>query len=288
MPPSQNPVHIDDMRCKRCGACVQECPAARFHDYVSLTQVGMAECLACGHCIAVCVSQAVTHTQFDASEMSALPTDTCRISDVLAARRSIRHYLSHPVAREHLDALVQTMRHAPSGMNSRPVQALVITDAQLLAEVSAQTMAMYRQLTRLVRTPLGRLLLRAVAGREAVNRLQSALPELTAMLRQHVAGHDPVLHSAPALLLLHAARTGPCGHDDCLLAAMSAMLTAPSLGLGTCMIGFVLPAFQRLAQLRVRIGLPAGHEVYAVLTVGYPGVRYQAIPPRPAVPVQWR
>lgn len=285
---SQNPVQIDDARCVHCGACVLECPAAHFHGYASLTQVGAAECIACGHCVAVCAPQAVTHAQFDAGDVQTLPTDTCRVEDMLAARRSVRHYLPRPVAKEQLDALVQAMRYAASGMNARPVRAMVITDGELLAEITTQTMAMYRSLVRLAGTAVGRLLLRVIAGREAVTRLQAALPELAAMLHQPAKGNDPVLHNAPALLILHAARTSPCGHDDCLLAAMAVMLSAPSLGLGSCMIGFVLPAFQRLAKLRAQIGLPAGHEVYAVLTVGHPGVHYHGIPPRSAVSVQWR
>lgn len=199
----------------------------------------------------------------------------------------MRRFASRPVTAEHWELLREAMRHAPSGMNVRPVQAVVVTDPVIMREIAAQTVAMLRLPVRLLRTPVGRLLLRIVVGKAAAGQLRTVAPELRAIMGHQAAGGDPVLHGAPGLLILHAARTSPTGHEDCQFAAMSAMLAAPSVGLGTCPIGFVVQGFARVARLRQRIALPDGDEVYAVLAVGYPATTFRTVPTRPEVPVRW-
>ncbi|HEX2951004.1 MAG TPA: nitroreductase family protein, partial [Armatimonadota bacterium] len=117
--------------------------------------------------------------------------------------------------------------------------------------------------------------------------LRAAIPELHALSVQQRSGKDPILHQAPGILVLHATQSSPTGHDDCLLTAMAAMLAAPARGLGTCMIGFALIAFQQQRSLRTLIGIPENHHVYAVIAVGYAATHFRGVPDQPSIPVRW-
>lgn len=282
-------VALDESRCVHCRACLHECPAARFHAYARIDQVTVEQCIGCGHCLAVCPTDVLTHASIARKALRQQPAPLTPEASFIfhANRHSTREFIRRPVETGYWQALLEAMRLAPSGMNARPVQAAIVTDPATVAAISAQTVALFRKLMRLAGTPLGRLILSLLAGREATKRLVTMLPELSTIAACADAGGDPILHNAPGVLILHADRCAPTAHDDCLLAAMAAMLHAPTLGLGTCLIGFTLPAFQRLRPLRALIDLPTGHEVYAVLAVGYPATRFLRLPPRSAIPVRW-
>jgi len=281
-------LRIDTERCIECRACNRECPICRFHHLERIEQVSAFACLRCGHCLAVCPTGAIDHPALPENECVPLssrntPDDALML---MAQRRSVRDFTDQPVARADWEALLMAMSVAPSGLNARPVHAIVTTDREILTVISAQTVAFYRQLMHFLGTPGGRLALRLVAGRSGLRRLQKSAGELTAICAQQT-GRDPILHGAPGVMLLHAPVDSPTGSMDCLLAAMHAMLFAPTLGLGTCMIGFVLPAFARVRSLQQRVGLPRGHVISAVLAVGHPATAYHRIPPRPAIPTEW-
>lgn len=51
-------------------------------------------------------------------------------------RRSIKEYRPRPVSRQHLEAIVECGRHAPSGMNRQQTTFYVITDPELLSAIT--------------------------------------------------------------------------------------------------------------------------------------------------------
>ena len=55
--------------------------------------------------------------------------------DVLMARRSVRQFTEEPVPMEVLEAIVQAGLEAPTGCNAQLRQYLIITDAQVLAQL---------------------------------------------------------------------------------------------------------------------------------------------------------
>ena len=246
-------------------------------------------CLQCGHCAAVCPTGAVRHPQFPPASLSPIADPSPEsVLHMLQARRSVRHFAERPVERQQWEALLAAMALAPSGMNARPVRAVVVTDAEKLRALTARTAGFYAGLLRMVNSPFGRLALRFAIGKEGLDSLRANALKLEALCQLVDEGEDPILYRAPGALILHAERKAVCGHDDSQLAAMAGMLAAPALGLGTCMIGFLLPAFVRVGALRALIDLPRDHEVYAVLAVGYPTVRYHSAPARPGIPVAWK
>ncbi|HEX2950159.1 MAG TPA: nitroreductase family protein [Armatimonadota bacterium] len=285
--PETYAIHVDTDLCRHCGACVRECPISRFHGYTQIDAVHREECLLCGHCLAVCPHGAISHDNMTVSRLDPAAISSAQLLQAMSQRRSVRHFAPTPVTVDDWEAILTAVRYSPTGLNGRSVQATIITDPKILDEISAQTARLAGQLVRLVRNPVGRLALMVAAGAANVTRLRAAEAELQAITARRDAGDDPILHHAPGALILHADRKSPTGHDDCVLAAMAAMLAAPSIGLGTCMIGFALIALQRIPALRTCIELPATHDVAAILAVGYPATEYHCVPLRPEIPVRW-
>ena len=282
-------IQIDAGRCRHCGACARVCPLVRFGGVTGVQEAPREYCLQCGHCAAVCPQGAVLHPAFPPESLRPAPVPSLdSVEQMLLTRRSVRHFDKRQVERAHWEALLAQMALAPSGMNARPVRATVVTDAEKLTAFTRLTGQFYDGLLLLLETPLNRLALRLAIGKDGLTRLRDNAEKLSVVCRLIREGEDPILYRAPGALILHAERTAACGHDDCQLAAMAGMLAAPALGLGTCMIGFLLPPFQRMSALRKLIQLPVSHEVYAVLAVGYPTVQYQYAPPRPGIPVTWQ
>jgi nitroreductase len=96
-------------------------------------------------------------------------------------------------------------------------------------------------------------------------------------------GEDPLFHGAPAVLLFHAPPR-ETSEADCALAAGQVTLLAPSLGLGTCHIGYASAVLRRFGRLARTFGVPADRRVYAVVALGHPAVLYPRLVPRPPIP----
>jgi nitroreductase len=56
--------------------------------------------------------------------------------DVVRARRNVRQYTEQPIAREHLERILEAGRRAPSSMNWQPWQFIAVTDRGQLIELS--------------------------------------------------------------------------------------------------------------------------------------------------------
>ena len=99
-------------------------------------------------------------------------------------------------------------------------------------------------------------------------------------------GEDPLFHDAPAVLLFHAP-DDETSEVDCALAAAQTTLLAPSLGLGTCYIGYASAVLKRFRRIARPYGIPKGHKAYVVLTVGYPDEQYLRLVPRPPLKTRY-
>lgn len=55
--------------------------------------------------------------------------------DIIFARRSIRSYQERPVEMEKIDVLLKAAMAAPSAMNIKPWEFIIVTDAQKLSDI---------------------------------------------------------------------------------------------------------------------------------------------------------
>ena len=178
----------------------------------------------------------------------------------IRGRRAVRDFTSQPISHDVLRQLVSAASWAPSAMNDQPWQFTVVTDREVLDDISDRAKAW----------------------------LLSHMPEL----RQ--AGHfrdllaDPDFHlfyHAPALAIIAVPAEQQWATEDCALAAQNLMLAAVEFGLGTCWIGFA-QAWLASEEGRNLLGLASSQIVVAPIAVGFPKASPPPVP-RKALALNW-
>ncbi len=278
----------DAGRCVACGRCRAVCPhriPTPGPDGVPAADpAAAASCILCGQCVAACPADALAHRDLDPGGFApaAEPPSAEAALGWLRGRRSVRAYRDTPVSREAVEELLEAARHAPTGHNARALGCVAVLGAAGRERLRESIVGFYRRLFAVVRNPLGRACLIPVLGRSRVRELAEALPGMARVEERLGRGEDPLFHGAPAVLLFHAPEA-ETAEVDCAAAATQVTLVAPSLGLGTCHIGYAAAVLRRFRGLARRSGVPEGHRVYAVLTLGRPAVDFGRVPPRPRV-----
>ena len=88
------------------------------------------------------------------------------------------------------------------------------------------------------------------------------------------AGLDRLFHSAPAAIVVAADKTSSCPGEDALLASQNMLLMGEALGLGSCLIGYVVEAARRDASINRLLDLDKKFQIYSVIALGHPAVKF--------------
>ena len=223
--------------------------------------------------MAVCPSGSLQHAEIAAADCTELRKELAvsaeQCEQFLRQRRSIRVYQNKPVPRERLARLIDTARCAPSGHNSQSIQWLVLDNREelrKLAGIVAEWMRwMLANMTDFAR---------AMHMDRAIERWEE--------------GKDIILRDAPALVIAHADKDDRLGPSTCTIALTYLELAATSMDLGCCWAGYFNAAATTFPPMKAALALPAGHQSYGAMMVGYPKVRYQRLPPRKPAVINWR
>ncbi len=269
---------IDQEKCKRDGICVKDCPAqvmAMTDKNAFPTPIEDAEefCINCGHCVVVCPHGALTLLTMSPDGCSPLQKDRLpgpeAMGQLLRARRSIRQYKKAPVPHDLLEDLIDTARYAPTGSNKQQVHWTVFEDPAALKRFAAMVIDFTRQ---------------NLPGIEDADMVRRMGRIITAWDN----GKDRILRGAPNLILVHSPADLPFAEADCVIALTYLELYAYAKGLGTCWGGYFTAAANFYAPLTEALRLPAGHQCYGAVMLGYPKTGYERIPQRNAPLVSWR
>jgi nitroreductase len=95
-----------------------------------------------------------------------------------------------------------------------------------------------------------------------------------------------VFYDATTLIVICAKRLGEFVTADCWLAAENLMLAACAMGLGSCCIGFALPALHT-PDVKHELGIPEGVDPVAAIIVGEPRGSTPIVPRRPPEILRW-
>lgn len=260
-------VTIDREACLKDGICVEACPFQLFRkgdDGIPVFDTECEQaCMACGHCLAVCPSGAVTLNGVTADMCapagSAPKIAEAQVFDLFKSRRSIRTYKRRPVPREMLSRLLDMTRWAPTAKNVQPVQWIMFERPETVHELAGMVVDWYRE-----------------------------TGDNPGLVTAWERGVDMIHRNAPHLAVVHADAGVIKPSENCVIAMTSLEVAATALGMGACWAGFFMNAAKRHPPLVERLDLPRHHEVYGALMIGYPKYRYPRIPPRRDAVVHWR
>lgn len=280
---------VDQDKCIMCGACIATCPTDMVRDKRGAIKISWVACIGCGHCMAICPRGAISLTEPGDGQFLPAPEAVASPEDFLALllrRRTVRRFLPEPLDRDTLERLLEAARWVPTAANCQCQELLVLTGEDAKAGLREGVVQYYRAYAE------------ALADREHPERLaqfqsgagamhEHILAAVPAFVKNIDAGRDRLLFDAPAVIVIHAARDEVLPETACDYAALAISLMAESMGLGSCITAYAHLALQALPELRARIGVPEGNQVYAVLAVGHPAEQYQLVPHRRPLRIEW-
>jgi nitroreductase/NAD-dependent dihydropyrimidine dehydrogenase PreA subunit len=282
---------VDEERCTHCGACVATCPTDMVRDKRGAIKISHVACIGCGHCMAICPEDAISLGEIEYEGVFAPMPDAAAspesLLQLLQQRRTVRRYTSEPVGRQDLERLIEATRWVPTGANCQCQQFVVMTDKAKLDHLRQGVMDYYRGYAEAMGDREHPERLASYGGGGAGEMHEHILAAVPSFVKAVDGGRDRLFFEAPAVILIHADAHEVLPEAACAFAAMALVLTAETLGLGTCITAYASMGLQALPELAREIGVPEGHEVYFVVTVGHPAERYQLVPPRHPAQVRW-
>ena len=271
-----NWVSIDQEACTVCGQCVTLCGRDCFQESEDIVEVQADEtnCNLCGHCVAICPTDAILHQKMNKGQLiefgQSEEISYEQMVEHIRKRRSHRYFQEEAVPLSDIEKLVDICRYAPTGSNVQGVEVLVITDAEKIKRLSSLTIDYFRQLIDSAEKEASELEKKGETVSAGLNFVRNR----ESMTRRHVAaweaGRDPILRSAPAVMVFHSTPQASTPKDDCVIAAHTVVLTAMTMGLETCYIGLLEMAAHGSEAVMAELDLPPGNMVYSVLIVGFP------------------
>ena len=281
-------------------------------------------CLACHNCEAVCPQQALEFPHyyrvaggrwaydFDYTKpgqgipnplmldkpvpLSQIESQLTDVEKVIYRRRSVRVYKKEPVPKELIKRVLEAGRFAPSAGNCQGWKFIVLTDRNVMNELSESTIKFLSIFTKLYQgKDPGRTALKKMLAFVKPNSIdQRPMVAIQALSTPKFGeGKLDCFFGAPAAIImlthhLHISEPelgmGICGQNM--------VLAAHSLGLGTCYVGFVSNALNldpiTKTKFRKKLGIEWPYDsVATVLTLGYPAVDLEKPVDREFPKVQW-
>ncbi|MFU2210737.1 nitroreductase family protein [Solidesulfovibrio sp. C21] len=261
-------------KCTGCGLCVAACPASLVRQKGEEPPHALAgreaHCIRCGHCVISCPTGAFHHALLPEEQFSPLKgrelPDLASLRRLLMSRRSCRNFKPQTLSHEEILALIEAVRHAPTGHNARQV-GYVVVDGPERMDVAR------------------RGVLEWIAAEVAADTPRAADLHLAGAARAMAKGRDVIFRGAPHVVVAHAPDAGITPALDAASAAAWLDIAAAAGGYGACWCGYLIFALDAHPPLGALLGMPEGHKGYAALLLGKPAIRPLAIPPRDMPPV---
>ena len=263
---------VDPNVCTRCGLCVAECPTGFLYMTEDGPVPGKSVCIACGHCISICPTKTLDSDITPRSEqvdITGEPAFTPEEGErFLRQRRSVRTYQDKEVPKEVIERLLNVARMAPTATNTQGISYIVVREKETLKQISELVFEWMKEAAKT--RPLMRLYLRTA----------------TAEIEK---GNDYYLRNTPCLVVaVGSSRDEHRTHDSGHSCLTYAELYAPTLGLGSCWVGFfeyaIADRYQPLLDL---LGIGKKEMGAGAILLGYPKYKYRNIVERAPLAVRF-
>lgn len=269
-------IEIDHHTCIKCGKCVKVCPVHIMTQETSKSEIGLQNvkfCIVCGHCVAACPTESVIHSEFPPQKVHLLHRENLptpeQVAELCRARRSNRAFLSSAVPEDYLRQIVDVAHLAPTASNGQEVGFTLVTNPELLKQISELTIEVFEETVKKVTNPLIKPFIGWVAP-----DAKRGLPKLEAVIKKYRGGYDFILREAKAVLFFHAPYTSNFGKQDANLAYQNASLMAESIGVSQFYTGYVCIAIGLDKKRKLANLLNIDGEIYAGMALGMPAFKF--------------
>jgi nitroreductase len=211
-----------------------------------------------------------------------MPFETADFIQFVRARRSHRQFKDKAIDQKDLETLADLCRYAPTGSNRQMVELDIIQDSEKLQRLSDYTVDFFEEnINRLKTSPDEKIIFQ---GRLIPPDLVETLKRVI-MARKF--GLEVIFHKAPVVMIFHCPPNVSCPKDDCVIASTTVTLAARCMGLDTCYIGLFEFAANEYEPIVKELDLPPGNQVFSVLILGYPKLKFYRTVDRKPMRVRW-
>ena len=258
-------VRVDQEKCIGCGECSLDCLAFNIVlDGDKATVKG--ECIECGHCVAMCPTDAVSIEGYDMDDVEEYDAETFKVNpeNLLRAikyRRSIRFFKEEKVKKEDLQMLLQAGRYTATAKNNQDCHFIFVQEEK--EEVKKYVWNFI--------DAMGKNVDRALLPFVAFNRRRLKNPK-----------DDYLFRNAPVVLYITSDWPLDAG-----LAAQNVETMANAMGMGALYNGYLARISDANVELKKWLGIE-DKTIKACLLLGYPDRTYRRTAPRKAANVIWK
>lgn len=158
------------------------------------------------------------------------------VEKVIMARRSIRKYTDQSISQDTLNQIIKCAIHAPSGMNKQSYEVKIINNPTLLKEIS-----------------------------DAVVKDNPKMGERD--------GFQTIFYGAPCVAFIANDTTYDCSQIDCGLLGQNMVLSAYSLGIGSCIMAMPVRFMKEspsCAPYMEKLGFSENYNFLYCIALGFP------------------
>ncbi len=193
------------------------------------------------------------------------------VEDVIYRRRSVRYYKKKQVPEYLVKRILEAGRFAPSAGNAQPWKFIVVRDPSMIQAMTDDVIKFCRRAMRLIDyIEPGREkheFLAKLTQRIMTNEFH---PVPFGAMKLIAEGKLGVWHGAPTVIVILIDSRSP-GKPllDAGIAGQNMVLTAHSMGLGTCWVSFITPLEFEL-KWRKKLGIGFPYKLATSIAIGYP------------------
>lgn len=168
------------------------------------------------------------------------------VQQVIMSRRSIRQFHDQPISRDTLDQILRCGINAPSGQNRQAYEIRVVDDPALLSQITDAVLADHPGMT----------------------------PQ---------QGASNIFVGSRCVIFIAHDTTYDVSQVDCGLLGQNIMLSAWSMGIGSCCMAFptrLISESPSCAPYLAQLGFSQGYRLLYCLAMGYPAESPDAKPRR--------
>jgi nitroreductase/NAD-dependent dihydropyrimidine dehydrogenase PreA subunit len=280
-----NILEIDSSKCIKCGKCVAECPSKVLNITDQLEIAYPELCISCGHCAAICDENAIaSHPENNKHPflIAEFPEGLEPGQLLFHKKRSVRAFTDVPVTEPQIKKLIEYAEKAPSSHNMRDREYIVITDKDIIKELTKKIIGKYAKLLKLL-NPVTMFLVKILSKKKYAGFVDHRVGFMK-LVREFNAGRDPIFRNSGCIICISSPKHSVQIKDDCIAAQQYMLLYAKTLNIDSFIVGYAQFTHKILERY---LRLDKKNTIYAVSVFGFGKYAYKKEVIYQDPPVSW-